>query len=72
MKRKDGSTYQSTIEATHRYDAKSYTRFVVRLRKDEDKDILEYISKAREKGESSREWIRELFDLAFRFSKTKK
>lgn len=49
-------------EANARYDEKTYTQFNVRLRKEDDKDILESIEAAHAKGLNNREWLRELFD----------
>lgn len=49
-------------EANARYDEKTYTQFNVRLRKEDDKDILESIQAAHESGLNNREWLRELFD----------
>lgn len=49
-------------EANARYDEKTYTQFNVRLRKEDDKDILESIEAAHARGINNREWLRELFD----------
>lgn len=49
-------------EANARYDAKTYTQANIRLRKEDDADIIKSLEEARTKGMTNREWIRELFD----------
>lgn len=53
---------QAEREATDRYDAKTYRLIGLRLRIDDDADILESFDKAKEQGLSNREWIRDLFE----------
>jgi hypothetical protein len=48
--------------ATDRYDAKTYRIIGLRLRIDDDADILESFDKAKEKGLTNREWVRELYE----------
>jgi len=49
-------------EANARYDEKTYMQFNVRLRKEDDADIIKSIKAAQSKGQNNREWLRELFD----------
>ena len=53
---------QAKREAIERYDAKTYTQFNTRLRKEEDADIIKAIQEAQDQGLTNREWLRELFD----------
>ena len=52
----------SRKEANARYDAKTYTKINIALRKDEDKDILASWENARKQGFTSRQWLRSLYD----------
>ena len=49
-------------EAVARYQAKTYKNIAVKLRLEEDADIIEALNEAQAKGISYREWLRELFD----------
>lgn len=49
-------------EANARYDAKTYKRINLRLRLEDDADIIKSMDEAKEHGISNREWLRELFD----------
>ncbi len=40
---------RASSEAKNRWNAKTYTRLTVNLRKDEDKELLEWVEKNREK-----------------------
>lgn len=54
---------QARKEANKRYDRKTYKQFNFYLRVEEDRDIIESLTKAREeRGLSGREWLRELFE----------
>lgn len=53
---------QAQAEATARYTEKTYLMVNIKLRKEDDADIIEYIRKAQEEGLTSREWLRELFE----------
>ena len=55
---------QAKREANARYDEKTYTQVNARLRKDEDADIIASIEEAKAKGQTLREWLRELYDKA--------
>ena len=44
-------------EANARYDAKTYKKINIALRKDEDKKIIASIEKAKKKGQTNREWL---------------
>lgn len=61
MPKKNGTRYQSEIEATRRYDEKTYHTIAIRFRIEEDADIIADFEKAQEKGIKSREWIRAMF-----------
>ena len=49
-------------EANRRYDDKTYQLVAVRLRVDDDKDIIETWENAKSRGMTSREWIRWLYE----------
>lgn len=49
-------------EAVARYHAKTYKNIAIKLRYDEDADIIEALAEAQKKGISYREWLRDLFD----------
>lgn len=59
--KKNGKYYQSTFDATTKYQAKTYDKITILLRKEEDADIIKYIRDAQNEGKSSREWLRDLF-----------
>lgn len=48
--------------AVNRYNAKVYKTVPIRLKKTEDKDILDDIENATKNGISHRQWVRTLFD----------
>lgn len=49
-------------EAVARYQAKTYKKINIALRKEEDADIIKAIQEAQDQGLTNREWLRELFD----------
>ena len=49
-------------EANARYDAKTYKRINLRLRIEDDADMIKSMEEAKEHGISNREWLRALFD----------
>ena len=53
-------TYTSS-EVKKRYNDKTYTRFQISLRKDEDAELIAYIEQAKQNGESVTEAIRKLY-----------
>lgn len=53
---------EARAEANARYDAKTYKPVVIKLRKEDDADIISSIEEAKAKGISLREWVRELYD----------
>ena len=53
---------ESKRAANDRYDSKTYVQFNVRLRIEDDADIIKSISAAHGAGLNNREWLRELFD----------
>lgn len=53
---------EARAEATARYHEKTYQQIAVKLRKEDDADILRSIEEAKAKGMSLREWVRELYD----------
>lgn len=53
---------KSRRAANDRYDAKTYVQFNVRLRIEDDADMIKAISAAHEAGLNNREWLRELFE----------
>ena len=48
-------------EVKKRYNDKTYTRFQLSLRKDEDTELIAYIEQAKQNGESVTEAIRKLY-----------
>ena len=59
---KNGKRYQSTIDAARRYDERTYKQIAVKLRIDDDADIITDFQDAHDHGISSREWIRALYE----------
>lgn len=53
---------QARHDANKRYDSKTYKLVGFHLRLIEDSDILESLAKAKERGLSNREWLREIFE----------
>lgn len=53
---------ESTRRANDKYDAKTYKRMMLRLRNDEDSDIIESLREAQANGKTNREWLREVFE----------
>lgn len=53
---------KSKRKANDEYDAKTYSQVNIRLRVDDDADIIESIREARDHEIPYREWLRELFD----------
>lgn len=56
-----GNLRQSDRDAIARYTEKTYKTFGVKLRKEEDAEIIKSLEDAHEKGITSREWIRTMF-----------
>lgn len=50
------------IRANTKYSEKTYKTYALRLRIEDDSDIIESIEHAKEKGLSYREWLRTIFD----------
>ena len=53
---------EARAEANARYHEKTYRQIAVKLRKEDDADILKSIDEAKAKGISLREWVKELFE----------
>lgn len=53
---------EARAEANARYDAKTYKKINIALRVEDDADVIKSIEEAKAKGQSLREWIRELYD----------
>lgn len=53
---------ESKRAANDRYDSKTYVQFNVRLRIEDDADIIKSISEAHGAGINNREWLRELHE----------
>ena len=51
----------TSSEVKKRYNDKTYTRFQISLRKDEDAELIAYIEQAKQNGESVTEAIRKLY-----------
>lgn len=52
--------------ANDRYDAKTYKRITLSLRRQDDADIIESIKSAQSEGANLREWLRGVFDKAMK------
>lgn len=55
-------TTEAQRRASLKYDEKTYRRILLRLRKEEDWDIIESYEKAKVEGKKAREWIRGLYE----------
>ena len=62
IKNKAGERYDSQRKANARYDDKTYTIIHLKLRKEDDADILDYIKQSKKSGKNNREWIRALYE----------
>ena len=60
--KKQGKRYVSSLEASSRYREKTYDTVIIRLRKEDDADLIEYVNAARRSGKTSREWLRDLYN----------
>ena len=49
-------------EANARYDAKTYKKINIALRREDDADILESLEQAKRDKLSNREWLRKIFE----------
>ncbi len=49
-------------EANARYDAKTYKKINIALRREDDADILENLERAKRDKLSNREWLRKIFE----------
>lgn len=57
-----GNLRQSDRDAIARYIEKTYRQFAVKLRKEEDADIISALDDAHERGISSRELLRAWYE----------
>jgi hypothetical protein len=48
-------------DANKRYDAKTYRKVNIALRLDDDADIISSLDRAKERGLTNRDWLREHF-----------
>ena len=55
---------EARAAANAKYDAKTYKLIGVKLRLEDDADIIQSWEDAKQKGISSREWLRDLFEKA--------
>lgn len=53
---------KARYEATRKYDTKTYKKYTMAFKKDEDADIIESIERAKQDGVTKRQWLRDLFD----------
>ena len=64
-KESESMAYQNHKESTRRaiakYDAKTYKKITLRLRYDEDADIINSLEEATNNGMKAREWLRSLY-----------
>lgn len=59
---------QSKRAANDRYDSKTYKRFIITLRLDEDKEIINALEEQREEGIPLRHYLHELIEGKSHFS----
>jgi len=57
---------KAKLDATRRYEQKTYKMMQFRLRYDDDEDIIKDIEQAHEHGISYRDWLRQLYEDAKR------
>lgn len=55
-------TSEAQIRAVRSYESKTYKRYTINLRLEEDVEIINSIEKAKSKGINLREWIINLFE----------
>lgn len=60
MSKYTGYTY-ARAEANSKYNSKTYTQELFKLRTEDDAEIVASINAAKEKGVSKREWLRNLY-----------
>lgn len=48
-------------KANKKYDAKTYRKFMLHLRLEEDAEIIKELDEAKESGIAHREWLHELY-----------
>jgi len=60
MSKYTGYTF-ARAEANGRYNTRTYTQELFKLRTEEDAEIVASINEAKEKGISKREWLRNLY-----------
>ena len=53
---------QAKQEANARYDAKTYKKINIALRREEDAEIINSLDRAKKKGLTNREWLKELYE----------
>ena len=54
---------KTSSEVKNRWDAKTYKKYTLLIRKDEDKVYIDYIDERRKDGESLAEIVKEALDL---------
>ena len=52
---------RARAKANYKYNLRTYTQQMFKLRTEEDAEIVASIIEAKEKGISKREWLRELY-----------
>ena len=55
-------TPTNKLEANAKYDAKTYKEVNIKLRLDEDADIIESLEQAKRDGVHYRDWLRKYFE----------
>lgn len=58
----DKKNSDAKIAANRRYDTKTYKYYSLRLRYEDDADIIDDLEQAKREGIPVREWIRKYFD----------
>lgn len=53
---------EAKANANKRYDDKTYKRIMIKLRIEEDADIIESFMESKDHGYTSREWLRQLYE----------
>ena len=57
---------EAHARANARYLDKTYRQIPIRFKKEDDKDILDALEKAKVDGISYRQWVRQLYDAYYK------
>lgn len=63
MAEKKRKRYQSELDAIDRYNERTYHLIAIKLRKEDDEDIIKDFLDAKERGIKSRDWLRTMYEV---------